>query len=96
MKKIPIQEAKKLAQNLDYDMIIIIGVNENLSGHVTTYGKTKHWCKVAGHIGQEILAPEVFGKDGKVLNMDWQELFSKGEDYNSKNNIKKFDETEEE
>ena len=88
---IPIKTAKEIAVEKNYDMIIIIGINQDdLSGHVTTYGKTKLQCKIAGHIGQEILSPEVFGEDGKVMKTDWQAVFNNGKEY------KKFEETEKE
>lgn len=76
-KPIPIKTAKEMAHDLNYDMVIIIGVNHSdLSGHVTTYGKNKQLCKIAGHIGQNLLAPEVFGEDGKVMKTDWQKFFN--------------------
>ena len=45
-KRIPIKVAKEIAQNYNYDQVIIIARNiENDTDWVTTYGKTKELCK---------------------------------------------------
>lgn len=71
-KEIKIIDAKKIANDYDYDMVIIIGVNNDSSGHITTYGKTKNRCKVAGYLGQKKLAPAIFGEDGILANFDYE------------------------
>ncbi|MFW6246804.1 MAG: hypothetical protein ACOC22_01330 [bacterium] len=73
-KEIKISEAKKIAKEYDYDMVIIIGINNDSSGHVTTYGKNKGFCKIAGHIGQKELAPKLFSDNGILANLDFTKL----------------------
>lgn len=73
-KEIKIDEAKKLANENGYDMIIIIGINNDSSGHVTTYGKTKGFCKIAGHLGQKVLAPYLFKEDGVLASFDYSKI----------------------
>lgn len=53
MKEIPIQAAKQIAKNYDYDQVIVIArkVGANGGEHVTTYGKNKEHCKIAAKIG---------------------------------------------
>lgn len=52
-KKIPISVAKKIAEDYGYDQIIILAKITDVDGvqHVTTYGKTKLECIVAGAMG---------------------------------------------
>lgn len=73
-KEIKISEAKKIANEYDYDMVIIIGINNDSSGHVTTYGKNKGFCKIAGHIGQKELAPKLFSDNGILVNLDFEKI----------------------
>ena len=73
-KEIKISEAKKIAKNNNYDMIIIIGINNDSSGHVTTYGKNKDFCKIAGYIGQKQLAPKIFSDNGILANLDFEKI----------------------
>ena len=73
-KEIKISEAKKIAKEYDYDMVIVIGINNDSSGHVTTYGKNKNYCKVAGHLGQKKLAPYVFGDDGVLSKFNFEDI----------------------
>lgn len=63
MKKIPITKAKEISKEYDYDMIIIIGINNDRSGHISTYGKDKNLCKLAGHIGQKELGNYIFNHE---------------------------------
>lgn len=50
---IPITAAKRIAEEYDYDQVIIVArkVGEGGNEHVTTYGKTKEHCAVAAKIG---------------------------------------------
>jgi hypothetical protein len=73
-KEIKISSAKQIANEYDYDMVIIIGINNDSSGHVTTYGKNKGFCKIAGHIGQKELAPKIFSMNGILANLDFDEI----------------------
>jgi len=70
-KKIKISDAKKIAVDNDYDMVIIIGINNDSSGHVTTYGKNKGFCDIAGHIGQKKIAPFIFDNDGVLSKFNY-------------------------
>ena len=56
MKPIPISAAKEIAHKYGYDQVIVfarrVGDSPAPHGeHLTTYGKTKMHCKVAGSIG---------------------------------------------
>ena len=53
MKQIPITLAKHIAEEYDYDQVVIIArkVGENGGESVTTYGKDKPNCNVAAQIG---------------------------------------------
>jgi len=51
---IPISAAKKIADDYDYDQVIIIGRKVNRNEHVTTYGVNKAHCSVAARIGDFI------------------------------------------
>jgi len=73
-KEIKISKAKEIAKECDYDMVIIIGINNDSSGHVTTYGKNKGLCKIAGHIGQKELAPKIFHENGILDNLDFEKI----------------------
>lgn len=73
-KEIKISKAKEIAKECDYDMVIIIGINNDSSGHVTTYGKNKGLCKIAGHIGQKKLAPKIFYENGILDNLDFEKI----------------------
>ena len=73
-KEIKISQAKKIAKECEYDMVIVIGINNDSSGHVTTYGKNKGFCKIAGHIGQKELAPKIFSDDGILANINFDEI----------------------
>lgn len=70
--EIPISDAKEIAQKRGYDMVIVIGIRNDNSGHITTYGKTKGFCKIAGYLGQKKLAPIVFGDDGIIANFNYE------------------------
>lgn len=63
MKKIPISDAKNISIKNDYDMVIVIGVNNDRSGSIATYGKNKQMCKMAGFIGQNCMAERLFSGD---------------------------------
>jgi hypothetical protein len=68
--EIKISDAKKIAKERNYDMVIVIGINNDSSGHVTTYGVNQNFCNIAGYIGQKKLSPYVFGNDGILSNLD--------------------------
>ena len=48
---IPINAAKKIAKDYDYDQIVVIGRKVGSHEHVTTYGIDKENCAVAARIG---------------------------------------------
>jgi hypothetical protein len=56
MKRIPITATRRIADEYDYDQVIIIArkVGENGGEHVTTYGRNKDNCDVAVKIGNYI------------------------------------------
>lgn len=56
MKRIPISAARRIADEYDYDQVIVIArkVGEDGGEHVTTYGRNKENCGVAAHIGNYI------------------------------------------
>ena len=70
MKKIPIQDAKQIAQKYDYDQVIIIArkIGEDGGEHVTTYGINKEHCRVSAKIG-DFLKYKVmgWGKDKNLI-----------------------------
>lgn len=70
--KIKISEAKRIAKENDYDMVIIIGIQKDKSGWTTTYGKNQAYCNIAGHLGQKKIVPFVFGDDGILANFDYE------------------------
>jgi hypothetical protein len=70
--EIPISDAKKISLERNYDMIIIIGINEDKSGHITTYGKNREFCKIAGFIGQQKIAPFLFKPNGVLDKFDYE------------------------
>jgi hypothetical protein len=53
MKPIPISAAKHIAEEYDYDQVIVIARKVGDAGgeHVTTYGADKANCDVAARIG---------------------------------------------
>lgn len=53
MKHIPISAAKHIAEQYDYDQVIVIArkVGDRGGEHVTTYGKDKANCNIAARIG---------------------------------------------
>ncbi len=53
MRKIPIKAAKQIAENYDYDQVIVIArkVGKDGGEHVTTYGINKEHCKISAKIG---------------------------------------------
>jgi len=59
---IPVSDAKKISAERNYDMIIIVGVQRDGSGHITTYGKNKALCSLAGDIGQNKIASILFNQ----------------------------------
>ncbi len=59
MKKIPIKAAQKIAEEYDYDQVLIyarkVGEAPNPHGeHITTYGVNKAHCEVAGRISMTL------------------------------------------
>ena len=72
MKPIPIEEAKKIALDYDYDQVIIfarkVGESPNPHGeHLTTYGVDKTHCDVAAKIGN-FLKYKIMGWKKKNLD----------------------------
>lgn len=57
---IPIEAAKKIAEEYDYDQVVIIARKVGRNEHVTTYGKDKENCDVAARIG-DFLKYKVMG-----------------------------------
>jgi hypothetical protein len=54
-KPIEINKAKEIANEYNYDEVIILAIdNENRKQHVTTFGKKKSECIDAANIGNEI------------------------------------------
>ena len=66
MKAIPINAAKAIANEFDWDQVIIVArkVGPDGAEHVTTYGKTKAHCEVAARIG-DFLKYKIMGWDQK-------------------------------
>ena len=62
MKRIPIKAAKQIAKEYGYDQVIIVArkVGENGGEHMTTYGKNKEHCEIAGQCGK-FLQEKVMG-----------------------------------
>lgn len=60
MKPIPISAAKQIAEEYDYDQVVIIARRVDQGEHVTTYGKDKANCDVAARIG-DFLKYKVMG-----------------------------------
>lgn len=56
MKRIPIAAAQRIAEQYDYDQVVVIArkVGEGGGEHVTTYGVDKANCDVAARIGNFI------------------------------------------
>lgn len=61
-KNIPISKAKEISNQYNFDGVIIIGINNDRSGHITTYGKTKDLCKIIGNIAKGLIADLLFKK----------------------------------
>jgi hypothetical protein len=55
VKPIPVYFAKQIAEDYDYDQVVIIGRKTGEGAatgeHVTTYGTTKDHCEIAARIG---------------------------------------------
>ena len=53
MKRIPISAARRIADDYDYDQVIVIArkVGKDGGEHVTTYGRDEENCHAAAHIG---------------------------------------------
>lgn len=62
MADIPIAAAKRIAEEYDYDQVIIIARKVDRNEHVTTYGKDKANCNVAAKVG-DFLKYKVMGWD---------------------------------
>jgi hypothetical protein len=56
MRRIPISAAKRIAEEYDYDQVVVIArkVGEDGGEHCTTYGVDKANCAVAAQIGEYI------------------------------------------
>ena len=55
-KRIPIREGKHVAVTYGYDQVIIFARRVGADGmeHVTTYGRNKEHCQIAGRIGDHL------------------------------------------
>ena len=51
MKPIPVSAGKDIAKKYGYDQVVIIARSVGEGEHVTTYGRNKEHCAVAGRIG---------------------------------------------
>lgn len=62
MKPIPIKTAKDIAKDYGYDQVIIYARKTGEKGgeHMTTYGKDKEHCEIAGQCGK-FLQEKVMG-----------------------------------
>jgi len=62
MEEIKIGMAKKIAETLDYDGIIMYGFKSGVGQHITTYGKTikgsKCMAKIGNHMKKELEWPD--------------------------------------
>lgn len=58
MKRIPVVAAQRIADEYDYDQVVIIarkvGEGAGSGEHVTTYGRDKVNCRIAARIGDYI------------------------------------------
>ena len=70
--EIKVTDARRIATERDYDMVIVIGIQKDKSGHITTYGKNQEFCNIAGYLGQEVLASLTFEKDGILDNFVYE------------------------
>lgn len=48
---IPIAAAKRIADEYEYDQVIIYARKVGFREHMTTYGKNRFHCKIAAQIG---------------------------------------------
>lgn len=54
-KRIPIAAAKRVAQEYDYDCVVVFAWADDGSGSWrTTYGRTKEYCRRAARVGEFI------------------------------------------
>ena len=60
MKRIPIKAGKLIAEEYDYDQVVIIARKVGEGEHVTTYGVDMQNCNVAARIG-DFLKYKVMG-----------------------------------
>jgi hypothetical protein len=51
VKRIPISAAKRIAEDYEYDQVVIIARKVGVGEHCTTYGVDKENCSVAARIG---------------------------------------------
>lgn len=53
MKPIPVSAGKKIAQEFDYDQVVVVARKVGLNGgeHVTTYGRNPEHCEIAARVG---------------------------------------------
>lgn len=59
MRDIPISAAKRIADEYGYDQVVILARRchdspEPQGEHLTTYGRTKEHCMVAGRMGEKL------------------------------------------
>ena len=56
MKKIPIDTAKDIAYDFDYDQVVVVARKVDGGEWVTSFGKSKASCLVAARMAQHIQA----------------------------------------
>ena len=54
MRRIPIKAARDIADQYDYDQVIIYGRNLKDGEHMTTYGRSRAYCNAAAKIGDAL------------------------------------------
>lgn len=72
MKPIPISAAKEIAENYDYDQVIVVArkVGDDGGEHVTTYGRSKAHCAVAAKAGNFLKFKVMGWHRGQVVDHD--------------------------
>lgn len=68
MSSIPVEAAKRVAEDFDYDQVVIVARKVGEGEHVTTYGKDSDNCSVAARIGA-YLKQRVMGWTEEPIDM---------------------------
>jgi hypothetical protein len=69
-------------------MVLIIGINNDKSGHITTYGKNKTFCALAGFLSKNIFGEWIFNHVFGLLSKVDEKLLKTILDKNLKQNLK--------